>query len=125
LFTSYYWLGLASLPKVVLQAKKVVAAVLISTGRVGCPNVIIKLRHMWSGENKTWIHYGGAIIAADLFSALQLDAYTKQMNFMRSYLPCLEVVDLQRYKLYTTLKHIKAVIRERKDVPFVFVYNRN
>lgn len=80
---------------------------------------------MWSGKHKTWIHYGGDIIAADLFSALQLDAYTKQVSFTRSYLSYLEVVDLQRYKLYVTLKHIKAVLREQKDVPFVFIYNRN
>jgi len=80
---------------------------------------------MWQGQDKTWLHYVKDIIAADVYSAVFLASYLRQGTLRRSYLPALEVIDLQKYKVVTDVKKVGKALRERMHIPFVFVVGKN
>ena len=80
---------------------------------------------MWKGQHKEWVEYRDGIIACDEAVAMYLSLYIKLLSRDKGYLPYLEVADIQRYRLYTHPKHVKAVLADRRDIPFVFVYNKN
>ncbi|MBS1587230.1 MAG: hypothetical protein JSS82_16975 [Bacteroidetes bacterium] len=80
---------------------------------------------MWQGQDKTWLHYVKDIIAADVYSAVFLASYLRQGSLKRSYVPALEVIDLQKYKVVTDVKKVGKALRERMHIPFVFVVGKN
>ena len=80
---------------------------------------------MWQGQDKTWLHYVKDIIAADVYSAVFLASYLRQTSIKRSYIPALEVIDLQKYKVIKDVRKVRAALKERLNIPFVFVVGKN
>ena len=80
---------------------------------------------MWQGQDKTWLHYVKDIIAADVYSAVFLASYIRQSAMRKSYIPALEIIDLQKYKVIKEVKKVKSALRERVHIPFVFVVGKN
>jgi hypothetical protein len=80
---------------------------------------------MWQGQDKTWLHYVKDIIAADVYSAVFLASYLRQGALRKSYVPALEIIDLQKYKVVTDVKKVARALRERVHIPFVFVVGKN
>lgn len=76
---------------------------------------------MWSGQNKVWFHYVKDIIAADVVSAVFLSAYVRNMAISKSYIPAMEVIDLQKYKIIRQHKKVRQAIKDRLHMPFVFL----
>lgn len=80
---------------------------------------------MLGGQDKVWIHYRKDIIAADVSSAICLSAFLRNSFLNRSYIPSLEIIDLQRYKLVTKHVKVRIALMERLHIPFVFVACKN
>jgi len=80
---------------------------------------------MWQGQDKTWLHYVKDIIAADVYSAVFLASYLRQGAIRKTYVPALEVIDLQKYKVIKEVKKVNMALRERIHIPFVFVVGKN
>ncbi|MDR3678955.1 MAG: hypothetical protein P4L41_03240 [Flavipsychrobacter sp.] len=80
---------------------------------------------MWSGQDKVWLHYVKDIIAADVYSAVFLASYLRYMGLNKSHVSFLEVIDLQKYKVIKQKHKVRAAIKERANIPFVFVVCRN
>lgn len=80
---------------------------------------------MLGGQDKVWIHYRKDIIAADVSSALFLSNYLRNSYLNRTYIPALEVIDLQRYKLITKHVKVRIALTERMQIPFVFLACKN
>ncbi len=80
---------------------------------------------MWSGQQKTWIHYRNDIVASDVNTAIFLSGYLRQVSIHRLYVNSMEIADLQRYKLIKEHKKVNMAIRERLKTPFVFTINKN
>ena len=79
---------------------------------------------MWRQDN-LWLHYVKNIIAADLTSAVFLASYLRRMQINKAYASSLEIIDLQKYKVIRQENKIKAALRERVNIPFVFVACKN
>jgi hypothetical protein len=77
------------------------------------------------GQDKVWIHYRKDIIAADVSSAIFLSAYLRHGAIHRLYIPCLEVIDLQRYKVVKQAVKVKVCLIDRMHIPFVFAVCKN
>lgn len=71
------------------------------------------------------MHYIKDIIASDVYSAVFLASYMRQATLNRSYTDSLEVVDLQKYKVLKQPQKVRQAIRERVNIPFVFVVGKN
>jgi len=71
------------------------------------------------------MHYLNDIIASDVYSAVFLSSWLRQKVMTRQYTNFLEVVDLQRYKLIRRNPAVRISIRNRGDMPFVFVVGKN
>ena len=80
---------------------------------------------MWSGHNKVWIHYVKNIMAADVYSAVFLASYLRYSGISKNYIPSIEVLDLQRYKVIKNPPKIRAALQNRMELPFVFVVGKN
>lgn len=80
---------------------------------------------MWSGQNKTWVQYTDNVMAADAIDASFLVKYLRQVTLQRSFLPVMEVIDLQRYKVIKRPVKIHNTLRERMHLPFIFIATRN
>lgn len=82
---------------------------------------------MWSGHNhnKVWLHYIKNIIAADMPSARFLAAYEKFSKMNKTYLPYLEIIDLNSYKVIKQKDKVKKALLKSIDTPFVFVVGKN
>jgi len=80
---------------------------------------------MWSGQDKVWVHYVKHIIAADINSAALLGIYLRQMSLTKAYIPYLEVIDIQKYKVVKDKLKVRKALRDRADMPFVFVVCKN
>lgn len=80
---------------------------------------------MWSGQDKVWVHYVKHIIAADIDSAAMLGIYIRQMSLTKSYIPYLEVIDLQKYKLIKDKDKVRKALNERGNMPFIFIACKN
>jgi hypothetical protein len=80
---------------------------------------------MLRGRNKTWMHYINDIIASDVYSAVFLASYMRHATLNRTYADSLEVVDLQKYKVLKQAAKVRQAIRERTDIPFVFIVGKN
>lgn len=76
---------------------------------------------MWSGDNKIWTHYDNGVLAADCDSAVFLKSYMRHMLINRPHLTVTEVIDLQRYKVYSSRRHVARAISDRLSIPFVFL----
>ena len=79
---------------------------------------------MWH-ENNTWLHYVKNIIAADVSSAIFLASYMRRCNISKKYASSLEIIDLQKYKVITQDTKVRIALRERANIPFVFVVGKN
>jgi hypothetical protein len=82
---------------------------------------------MWSknNQNKVWLHYIKNIIAADKQSARFLAAYQKFSKMNKTYVPYLEIIDLNSYKVIKQKDKVKKALLKRIDTPFVFVVGKN
>jgi hypothetical protein len=80
---------------------------------------------MWGKRNKVWIHYQRNIIAADVYAAVFLSAYLRHASIQRLHTWQMEVIDLQKYKLIRQPGKVHQAIKERLDVPFVFLVGKN
>ena len=78
---------------------------------------------MWSG-NKVWLHYVKNIIAADVPSAVFLASYLRYSGVTQDYASYLEVIDLQEYKVIKKPVRVAKALRERMNLPFVFVVGK-
>ena len=83
-----------------------------------------KLNFMWKGNN-VWLHYVKNIIAADVSSAVFLASYLRYTGINKDYASSLEVVDLQKYKVIKKTAKVRQALRDRVNVPFVFVVGKN
>lgn len=81
---------------------------------------------MWDKkQDKVWINYRSDIIAADTTSGSFLAKYLRFTLLNRSHISTLEVIDLQKYKVIKGEKRVRSAIRERLDIPFVFLSCNN
>jgi len=80
---------------------------------------------MWSGQNKVWLHYIKDIIAADVYSAVFLASFLRHSAIHKTYIPSLEVIDLQKYKVHRQPAKVRQALKERVHIPFVFVVGKN
>lgn len=74
---------------------------------------------------KIWVHYVKNIIATDISSAVFLESYLRRTGLTKDYLLTLEVADLQKYKLIKRVDKVRAAVRERANIPFIFVICKN
>ena len=79
---------------------------------------------MWR-ENNLWLHYVKNIIAADVTSAVFLASYLRHSRMSKNYASSLEIIDLQKYKVITQENKVRIALRERTNIPFVFVVGKN
>jgi hypothetical protein len=79
---------------------------------------------MWNG-NKMWLHYVKNIIAADVSSAVFLASYLRYTAIRKDYVACLEVIDLQKYRIIKQVPKVRLALRDRTKIPFVFVVGKN
>jgi hypothetical protein len=79
---------------------------------------------MWRG-NQVWLHYVKNIIAADVSSAVFLASYLRYSDLSKNYATAIEIVDLQKYRILKQETKIRAALRDRIAIPFVFVVGKN
>jgi hypothetical protein len=77
------------------------------------------------GENNVWLHYVKNIIAADVPSAVFLASYLRYTSISKDYAASLEVFDLQKYKVIKKANKVRITLRDRMNIPFVFVVGKN
>jgi len=80
---------------------------------------------MWGKQDKVWLHYVKDIIAADVYSAVFLASYLRYSALNKTHVAFLEIIDLQKYKVIKQKNKVRVALKERADVPFVFVVCRN
>lgn len=80
---------------------------------------------MWGKRNIAWIHYQRNIIAADVYAAVFLSAYTRHAAIQRLHTYQMEVMDLQKYKLINKPEKVYVALKDRADEPFVFIVGKN
>lgn len=79
---------------------------------------------MWHG-NQVWLHYVKNIIAADVSSAVFLASFLRHAEMNKTHAATLEIIDLQKYKVIKNENKIRSALRDRVNVPFVFVVAKN
>lgn len=79
---------------------------------------------MWR-KDQVWLHYVKNIIAADVSSAVFLGSYLRHSRNTKSYVQALEIFDLQKYKLITKVHKVRGALRDRSNIPFIFVVGKN
>lgn len=80
---------------------------------------------MLKGEDQAWLHYVNNIIAADVYSAVFLGSYMRHMRINKTDAAYLEVFDMHKYQVISKQQKVKQAIRERGNMPFVFVAGKN
>ena len=80
---------------------------------------------MWGKRNIAWIHYQRNIIAADVYAAVFLSAYTRHAAIQRLHTYQMEVMDLQKYKLINKPEKVYVALKDLADEPFVFIVGKN
>lgn len=80
---------------------------------------------MYTGKDKTWMHYVNDIIAADVASAVFLSSHLRRTVRSYAHTNALEVLDMQRYKVFRTARKVKAAMGTRLGIPFVFLIGKN
>ena len=79
---------------------------------------------MWR-KNKIWRHYDNDIIASDGHSAYFLATYLAYSRINKDYASYLEIIDLQKYKIINQAPKVRIALRERMQIPFVFIVGKN
>ena len=79
---------------------------------------------MWNG-NKVWLHFLNNILAADSGSAAFLGSYLRRSGGSMANAPFIEIIDLQKYKVIKQPHKVRAALRERLHIPFIFVVGKN
>ena len=80
---------------------------------------------MLRGKDQVWLHYVNNIIAADVYSAVFLATYMRNMRLNRTYAPFMEVFDLQKYAVIKQPIKVRQAITEKSKIPFVFIVGKN
>jgi hypothetical protein len=80
---------------------------------------------MLQGQDKKWIHYVKDIIAVDVYSAVFLASYMRYSSLNRSYVPSLEAIDLQHYKVIKKSGKLLNAIKKSASTPFIFIVGKN
>lgn len=80
---------------------------------------------MWHGEDKLWLHYRADIIAADVPDGIFLADFLRYIAINKIYTSSLEIIDLQKYKIICNPLKLRSGLKERANIPFVFVVSRN
>lgn len=80
---------------------------------------------MWQGQDKVWLQFRRDILATDIPSGTFLADYLRHIGIHNLHANYLEIVDLQKYKVIRTPNKIRAALRDRAFVPFIFVVGRN
>jgi hypothetical protein len=80
---------------------------------------------MWSGSNKVWLQHRKDILAADSTEGRFLADYLRFVAMNRSYIPAIEVADLQCYRIIKQPNKVRIALAQRFDVPFVFILSKN
>ncbi|RYD53546.1 MAG: hypothetical protein EOP52_05270 [Sphingobacteriales bacterium] len=80
---------------------------------------------MWGKQNKVWTRYQQEVVATDLLSAVVLLGYLRFIAVKKTSGYTQEVVDLQRYKVIRKPAKVRQILKEKKQVPFVFAYGLN
>jgi hypothetical protein len=76
-------------------------------------------------KNHVWLHYVKNIIAADVPSAVFLASYMRYNHISKNYASAVEIIDLQKYKVIRQAPKVRAALRDRIRVPFVFMVGKN
>jgi len=76
-------------------------------------------------NNNVWLHYRENIISSDRRTGKFLYSYLTFSAMNRTYLPFLEVLDLQKYKVIKNKSKINKVLRFKTEEPFIFVVGKN
>lgn len=69
--------------------------------------------------------YLNGIKAADLYSAVLLSSYMRQVIRTGQYFQALEIADLQRYKMIRQLSKVRKTLKKKIELPFIFVLGKN
>ena len=82
---------------------------------------------MWNNDkhNKVWLHYVKNIISSDIQSARFLAAYQRYTKMNKTYVPFIEIIDLNKYKIIKDKEKVRKTLEKRKDKPFVFIIGKN
>lgn len=80
---------------------------------------------MWDRRNKVWLQFRRDIISADIPSGIFLADYLRHVAIQRIHTHHLEIIDLQRYKVISTPKKVRAALTERSEIPFIFITGKN
>lgn len=80
---------------------------------------------MWGEHDKVWTHYRKDVMAADSVSAAVLISYLRHVAVNRLQAYCLEIVDIQRYKVIRRMPKVRSALKDRTGIPFVFVVGKN
>ena len=80
---------------------------------------------MWQGQNKVWLQYRNDILTTDIRSGIFLTDYLRHVSIHSLNANCLEIADLQRYRLIKNPLKVKIALRNRTYTPFVFVFGKN
>ena len=79
---------------------------------------------MWKG-NKVWLHFSNNILASDRGSAAFLESCLLRSRVSTGHAAFIEIIDLQRYKVIKQPHKVRAALRERVQIPFIFVVGKN
>lgn len=79
---------------------------------------------MW-GRDKVWTHFRNDVLAADAPDAGLLMGFLRRVFSDKLHTACLEVFDLQRYRVFRTPQKVRAALGKHADVPFVFITGKN
>jgi hypothetical protein len=64
-------------------------------------------------------------MAADIPSAVFLASFLRHNSNSKNYISSLEIIDLQKYKIIKQDAKVRVALRERANIPFVFVVGKN
>ncbi len=79
---------------------------------------------MWR-EPRIWNHYLNDVIATDAHSADFLYSYISYLRISKAYANNIEIVDLQKYRVIKQTPKVRIALRERMNLPFIFVVSKN
>lgn len=80
---------------------------------------------MWGRQDKVWTHFRSDVLAADVADASLLMSFLRHVFTHKLQAACLDIIDLQRYKVFRTPRKVKAALGKHADMPFIFAVGKN
>jgi len=80
---------------------------------------------MWEESSKEWTRFRADVLAAAHPEARFLIGYLRTASRTAAHHRVLEVIDLQRYRVISRPAKLRAALRDRLHLPFVFAVARN